>query len=89
MCLEQGGDLLTIATDKEKITINKRIKVLNGISSLWISLNDRDFKDVQYWSDGEAAGLFNWGSGSPSKRDSDRYSKKHWFISLFARLFLE
>ena len=76
MCLDQGADLLSIRTVEEKNAITKRIRVLTGVRSLWISLNDRDFEAVQYWSNNEDTSLFNWGSGNPPRPYSDASRKK-------------
>ncbi|XP_028395191.1 uncharacterized protein LOC114519267 isoform X2 [Dendronephthya gigantea] len=63
-CLERGGDLLTITNEKEKEAVADQIK--NSFHDYyWISLNDRDYRDIYDWSNGDANGLINWGTGAP------------------------
>ncbi|CAB4030131.1 Hypothetical predicted protein, partial [Paramuricea clavata] len=63
-CLDRGGDLLSITTEEESKAIAEKIKY--GMDDyFWISLNDRDYRGIHYWSNNEAFGLINWGSGAP------------------------
>ncbi|CAB3996190.1 Hypothetical predicted protein, partial [Paramuricea clavata] len=65
-CLDRGGDLLTITTEEEKKAIAAKIKYSSSIY-YWISLNDRDYRNFHYWSNNDADGVINWGSGAPDK----------------------
>lgn len=68
-CLERGGDLLSVTTEEENKAIAEKIKYGTD-DYFWISLNDRDYRGIYYWSNDEAYGLTNWGSGAPeSSRD--------------------
>ena len=64
--MDRGGDLLTITTEEEKKAIAAKIKYTSNIY-YWISLNDRDYRNFHYWSNNDADGVINWGSGAPDK----------------------
>lgn len=64
--MDRGGDLLAITTEKVKTAIGNRIQ-FGAIDHYWISLNDRDYRNIYDWSDNSANGFINWGSGSPDK----------------------
>ena len=62
--MDRGGDLLAIATKEVKTAIGNRI--VTGVEDFyWISLNDRDYRNIYDWSDNSANGLISWGSGAP------------------------
>ena len=75
--MDRGGDLLTITTAKERTAIGERIKNTAN-NYYWIALNDRDYRNDYYWSNGDANALISWGSGAPD--NSGRTSMTNLFL---------
>ena len=61
-CQDRGGDLLAMATPAEMNEIAAKIRFY---TYYWIGLNDRDYRNSYYWSNTDANGMINWGSGAP------------------------
>ena len=69
--MERGGDLLTISTYDDMRTIKTLLQKNSAYYDYWISLNDRDYNNVYYWTNSENTAYLNWGSGSPNRWSSE------------------